>query len=87
MATLPWRKRDVTTCDIPHIALEGIIQGENPYTGRSIAPPSDKFPFYIYNISWQFEHFKKYSYRINEAYKIDKPSIFKLGNWSLYHEK
>ncbi|MCK5808225.1 YidC/Oxa1 family membrane protein insertase [bacterium] len=77
----------MTTADIPHIALEGIIQGENPYTGNPIAPPADKFPFYLYNISWQFEHLQKDSYRINEAYKIDKPSIFTTGNWSLYDDK
>ncbi len=77
----------MANCDIPHLSLDGITQGVNPYTGNKIIPPKSKFPFYTYDLVWRYERLKKYKYRYYKAFKIKGPSIFNTSNWRRYYDK
>ncbi|MCK5807436.1 YidC/Oxa1 family membrane protein insertase [bacterium] len=67
--------------DVPAIALEGIIDGINPFTGTPLTIRKNKFPFFVYDVPWRLEKQEKYRYKINETFKIMKEPIFNIKNW------
>jgi len=71
----------MTSCDIPYLALKGIIDGENPYTGNPIVEKTDKIPFVISRTKFRIKEQKKYKYNITESFNIIDENIFDLSNW------
>lgn len=80
-------KSFMVTCDVPSLAMEGVVEGVNPYTGNSIKKVEEKFPFYFYDTQWRNDKQKKYEYRVKESFKVDKGTIFNLKNWRTVDEK
>jgi len=71
----------VTTNDIPYLAMEGIVEGVNPYTGNKVEKREHKFPFTVYRTYFRKREQKKYRFPIKEAFQVSKKSIFKFKNW------
>ena len=71
----------MTTCDVPYLAMKGIIEGENPYTGNPIVEKKEKIPFIISRTKFRMKEQKKYKFNITESFKITDSDIFNLSNW------
>ncbi|HPM48157.1 MAG TPA: sulfatase-like hydrolase/transferase, partial [bacterium] len=65
-------KTFMSSADVPSIAMERIIEGTNPYTGKKIESPFSRFPFYAYDIQWRLEKQEKFRYKIHEGYVIEE---------------
>lgn len=73
----------MSSADVPSIAMAELIEGTNPYTGRRIAPPENKFPFYAYDIQWRIEKQSEFKYIYHEAYEINENDVSNPGKWKL----
>lgn len=74
----------MTVADIPAMAMEGIVEGINPYAGSKIESPKNKFPFYLYDVQWRVEKQEKYKFKIWEKYKIEKEEdVRNPENWKV----
>ncbi|HSW60578.1 MAG TPA: YidC/Oxa1 family membrane protein insertase, partial [bacterium] len=63
----------MTSADVPALAVKDIIpDAVNPYTGKKIEMPKNKFPFYIYDVQWRVEKQDKFKYRYHEKYVVEK---------------
>lgn len=76
----------MSSADVPALALQGIIDGINPYTGGRIMIPENKFPYYMYDIHWRVEKHEKYRYKIFEGYAIDENDCINPSEWRVIHE-
>lgn len=74
-------KKLMVTCDVPYLALKGIINGENPYTGNPIVEKKDKLPLIISRTKFRMKEQEKYKFNITESFKITDEDIFNLSNW------
>ncbi|HQO93124.1 MAG TPA: hypothetical protein PLX56_12425, partial [bacterium] len=78
----------MTSADVPALAVKDIIpDATNPYTGKKIEMPENKFPFYIYDVQWRVEKQDKFKYRYHEKYMIEKfEDIDSPSKWRRIYE-
>jgi len=78
----------MTSADVPALAVKDIIpDATNPYTGKKIEMPGNKFPFYIYDVQWRVEKQDKFKYRYHEKYMIEKfEDIDSPSKWRRIYE-
>lgn len=69
--------RFMTQASVPNIAMKGIIEGVNPYSGNPLKDPKRIFPLNLYDIEWRLEKQEKSKYKTLEHYRIDKVSDIK----------
>jgi len=77
----------MTACDVPYLAMEGIVDGVNPYTGNPVVMPENKFPFYVYAIEWREEKQETYKFGVRERFQVSKGSIFDIKNWKVVKDE
>lgn len=77
----------MSSADVPFVAMKGIVEGINPYTGRKIASPGNKFPFYTYDVQWRLEKQEKNKFKIHEGYRIEKEEdLNDPAKWKVIYE-
>lgn len=67
----------MTQASVPSIAMKGIIDGVNPYSGKPLKDPDNIFPFNLYDIEWRLEKQGKFKHKTIEHYRIEKFSDIK----------
>jgi len=73
--------------DIPVMAMEGLVNGVNPFTNRKIESPANKFPFIAYDVQWRIDRQKKYEMIFHEAYEIKRiKDINSPSKWRVINE-
>jgi len=77
----------MTNSDVPWIATKDIINAKNPFTGKSIVEPHNKFPFYMYLIKWRLKSQHKYGFNFLKSFKLLKEPIYNVNNWRINNEK
>ena len=75
------------TADVPWIALDGIIDGKNHYTGNCLARPEEMFPFKSTFISWMMKDHYKYKINCYQYYTVHDDNIFDIKSWSAENVK
>lgn len=83
---LKFESEFMSSADVPALALDGIIEGINPYTGNKIEVPENKFPYYVYDIQWRVVKQEKYKYKIHEGYVIEKDDVANPAKWRVVYE-
>lgn len=79
-------QRDTTfmsTCDVPFLAMNNIVDGKNPYTGNVIKSPENKLPYTLYRTKFRIAEQEKYNFAVTESFIVKKESVFDLKNWGL----
>jgi len=77
----------MTTADVPALALNGIIEGHNPYTGNNIFEPQNKIPFDVVHIDFRPHKQGKFKYSVIDHYRVTDENIFDIKNWEVVYEK
>lgn len=72
----------MTTADVPWLALDKIIDGENPYTKNRLAEPTNKIPWVAAYAPWRLEDNEPSNYSIEQYFTVHNEDIFDLSNWS-----
>jgi len=54
--------RFMTQASVPNIAMNGIVEGTNPYSGIPVKDPEEIFPLHLYYIHFRLEMQDKYKY-------------------------
>jgi|GEM_PF-1022512 len=76
----------MTSSDTPWVAFNGIVDGENPYTGNKIEQPASKVPFDIGRIPWRNDEHQKFKYNIWSHFRLVKPDILDPEAWKVVNE-
>jgi len=71
----------MTTADVPWMALDGIVEGVNPYTKNKIEEPANKLPWVGAYTPWRIEDNPNSKYKIENHFIINNPDIFDVTNW------
>ena len=78
----------MTSMDVPFLAMKDLFIPENPFTGKTMEPPEEKFPYTLYDTQWRNEKQGKYKYKYHEAYEIKhKKDLFYPSRWKIVNEK
>ena len=77
----------VPIAETPCIAMDGIVEPVNPFTGKKIVPKNNPFPFVMYDSPWRSVEQEKYKYKVNKGiYRVNNEDIFNMENWEVVHE-
>jgi len=71
----------MSTCDVPYIAMNNIVEGQNPYTGKKITLPENKLPYTLYRTKFRIAEQGEYNFAITEGFVVKNRDIFNLKNW------
>jgi len=78
----------MTSMDVPSLAMKDLFVPINPYTGKVIESPEEKFPYTVYDTQWRSEKQAKFKFKYHEAYEITtKKDLFYPNRWKLINEK
>ncbi len=70
------------TADVPAIALDGIIDGINPFTQHPIRKEPRMFPYTVGYHDWQMKNQGKYALKMLQHYTLYNDGMFDALNWS-----
>lgn len=77
----------MSTGDVPYLAMHGILDGVNPYTGSNIVEMRNKIPFTVSRTKFRMREQEKYRYTITESFRITDSNIFDLSKWKRVENK
>ena len=76
-----------TSASVPGIAMKGIVDGINPYSGKPIKDPEEIFPFHLYFIPWNIYMQDKYKYVPLDHFVIHtEDDLFDPEKWQAISE-